>query len=215
MNTRPVSSLGYQTAADVLESWLDPTDEDDEKTVEKAKKSKLGTARARRGAAHIKKYPVGAKVRKISLKYLKEAGSRGNIMKQAPPWSKDVYSVTERRGGDDNMPQYRLDNDKTWILHNELQQVFDGIVLKPPPSVFESPDYQIVKEVPGKVYYRGFPLSENASAVVSSQPDDQPDNPIPAVQLPLPPQPVQQPLPTKRVRKKTQLYNPTTGSGII
>jgi hypothetical protein len=95
MNTRPVSSLGYQTPAHVLEAWLQTGDD---AVVSKAKKSKIGMACARRGAAHITKLPVGAKVRRISLKYLKEAGSRGNIMKQAPAWSKDLYMVTSRRG---------------------------------------------------------------------------------------------------------------------
>ena len=83
-------------------------------------------------------------------------GHRGNIMKQAPPWSKELFTVTNRRGGDDNMPQYKLDDGDTWVLHNELQRVYGGIVLQPPPDVFDPPDYKIVKTLPDRVYYSGF-----------------------------------------------------------
>ena len=120
------------------------------------------------------------------------------------------------------MPQYRLDDGDAWILHNELEQVYGGIVLQPPPDVFDAPDYKIVKALPDRVYYSGFPLAEKTSAVLPPTPALQhpPAAPVqlpPPVQQPLPPPPVQQqqPLAGKRVCNQTRLYNPTTGNGLI
>jgi transposase InsO family protein len=54
MNNRPVSSLGYQTPANVLAAAMAANpDEEDKEIVAKATTSKQGTARARRSASHI------------------------------------------------------------------------------------------------------------------------------------------------------------------
>ena len=224
MNTRPVSSLGYQTPADVLEAWMDPRSAEDAEIIKKAKKSKFGTARKRRAPSHVQKFEIGDKVRKINLKYLKDAGKRGNIMKQRPPWSKTIYEVTDRRGGDDNMPEYQLDNEDKWILHNLLQKVPGGLAIPPPAAVVRDypydGDFEEFKRIPAlnRVYYRGYPLPERITGQIP---------PPGAVLPPAPPPPPPDtdtesdsddeadppPLPARRTRRPPQRFNPS-GNGL-
>eukprot|EP01044_Picomonas_judraskeda_P017005 COSAG03_NODE_3120_length_2202_cov_0.786020_2_plen_488_part_00 len=160
MNNRPVSSLGYQTPASVLEAAMNPNpSEEDKQIVAKATSSKQGTAKARRSASHITAYKKGDKVRRISDQYIKSAGMRGNVMKQQPQWGQ-VQTVTavQKRAG--FVPRYQLDGGENWIAHDRLNLVPDGIVLKPPPAALEDPDFFVAKKLPDRVFYRGYPLAE-------------------------------------------------------
>ena len=120
MNTRPVKALGWQTPADVLKGYLDGDDE----IVLKAKESKLSTANKRRSSAKVTKYKTGDKVRLISNKYLKSAGNRDNKLKQNPPWSRELFTISSVQGGLDTVPKYRLEEKgDVWYLHHQLQKI--------------------------------------------------------------------------------------------
>ena len=162
MNNRPVSSLGYQTPADVLAaSMADDQDEEDIETVAKATTTKQGTARARRTASIITAYKKGDKVRRISDQYIKSAGMRGNVMKQAPQWgSVQTITLTQARAG--VMPRYQLDGKDEWVTHDRINLVPGGMVLKPPPVVLDDQDFFVNKALPDRVFYRGYPLAESA-----------------------------------------------------
>eukprot|EP01043_Picozoa_sp_COSAG02_P033303 COSAG02_NODE_2266_length_9286_cov_2.788723_3_plen_582_part_00 len=169
MNTRPVSSLGYQTPADVLAAMMaKQPDEEDKEIVAKAVASKTGTARKRRAASIVTAYKRGSSVRRISDKYLK-ASTRGNVMKQQPQWG-PVQTITKVQARVGVMPRYQLDNVDEWVPHDRLNPVRDGIVLRPPPSVNEDPDYLLTKKLPDRVFYRGFPLAEKRDALIDEGP---------------------------------------------
>jgi len=161
MNTRPVKALGWQTPADVLKGYLDG----DDKIVLKAKESKLSTANKRRSSAKITKYKTGDKVRLISNKYLKSAGSRDNLLKQNPPWSRELYTISSVQGGIDMVPKYRLEEKgDVWYLHHQLQKIDEGLALPPPLDIVsEDMDYEPYKglsHTPLRLFYRGFPMAE-------------------------------------------------------
>ena len=166
MNNRPVSSLGYQTPADVLAAAMasDPSEEYKD-VVAKATGAKQGTARARRSASHITAYKKGDKVRRISDQYIKSAGMRGNVMKQAPQWGK-IQTVTGVQARAGVVPRYQLDGVDEWITHDRINIVRGGIVLKPPPAVFENQTYEVTKQVPNRVFYKGYPLAEPAQNMI-------------------------------------------------
>ena len=135
MNNRPVSSLGYQTPADVLAaSMANPQDEEDRDIVAKAVASKTGTARKRRAASIVTAHKKGSSVRRISDKYLKAKGMRGNIMKQAPQWGL-VQKITKVQARVGVIPRYQLNNKDEWVSHDRINLVPDGIVLKPAPRL--------------------------------------------------------------------------------
>eukprot|EP01043_Picozoa_sp_COSAG02_P041793 COSAG02_NODE_3497_length_6651_cov_14.115655_3_plen_377_part_00 len=166
MNNRPVSSLGYQTPADVMQAAMEPNpSEEDKQIVAKATSSKHGTAKARRSASHITAYKKGDRVRRISDQYIKSAGMRGNVMKQAPQWGR-VRTITAVQKRPGVVPRYQLENVDVWIQHDRLNLVPDGIVLKPPPAVLEDPDFFVTKKLPDRVFYKGYPLAEQRSALV-------------------------------------------------
>ena len=160
MNNRPVSSLGYQTPADVLAASMaaDP-DEEDRDTIAKAVSSKQDTARSRRSASIISAYDKGVAVRRISDQYIKSAGMRGNVMKQAPQWG-PLQTITRVQARAGVMPRYQLDGKDEWITHDRINVVAGGIVLRPPPSVLDDQDYFVTKQLPDRVFYRGYPLAE-------------------------------------------------------
>ena len=169
MNTRPVSSLGYQTPADVLAAMMAKTpDEEDKEVVAKAIASKTGTARKRRAASIVTAYKRNSSVRRISDKYLK-ASTRGNVMKQQPQWG-PVQKITRVQARAGVMPRYQLDGVDEWVPHDRLNPVRDSIVLRPPPSVNEDPDYLLTKTLPDRVFYRGYPLAERREALVDEGP---------------------------------------------
>ena len=146
MNNRPVSSLGYLTPASVLQAAMAPNPSDEDKDiVAKATSAKQGTARARRSASHITAYKKGSKVRRISDQYIKSAGMRGNVMKQAPQWG-ELQKITKVQARAGVMPRYQLNNKDEWVSHDRLNAVADGIVLKPPPIVLENPDFFVTKK---------------------------------------------------------------------
>ena len=73
------------------------------------------------------------------------------------------------------MPQYELDGNKDdWAPHHSLQLVHAGLVLKPPPEMFNEPPYEPTKKIGDRVFYRSFPLAERRENLV----DD--DGPAPA-----------------------------------
>ena len=162
MNTRPVSSIGFQTPADVLEAFMDPQLPGRDAIIDKAVQSRLRSANARRSAATITKYRRGDRVRLISDHYVETAGQRGNKTKQAPPWSKALWTISSVQGGKHNVPKYRLHGKgDEWFLHHRLQRVEDGLALPPPSAVVaQDPDYDVQKTVGPHVYYRGFPAAE-------------------------------------------------------
>jgi hypothetical protein len=165
MNTRPVSSLGYQTPADVLAAMMaKQPDEEDREIVAKAIASKTGTARKRRAASIVTAYKRGSSVRRISDQYLK-ASTRGNVMKQQPQWG-PVQKITRVEARAGVMPRYQLDNVDEWVPHDRLNPVRDGIVLRPPPSVNDDPDYLLTKKLPDRVFYLGYPLAEKLEALI-------------------------------------------------
>ena len=69
---------------------------------------------------------------------------RGNKLKQAPPFSKTIYTISSVQGGLNNVPKYRLQQKgNEWFLHHRLQKVADGIALPPPSSIVKKlPDYE-------------------------------------------------------------------------
>jgi hypothetical protein len=220
MNTRKVSSLGYQSPADILEAYMDPNVHNRDEIITKARQAKLGTANARRGAAHIIKYKKGDKVRTISDHYIETAGARGNKTKQAPPWSKTVYTIAKVRGGISNVPQYKLEGEPHWYTHDKLQKIKGGIVLPSPADVVgQDPDYELYDTNTGnRLYYRGFWAPENRSALLPP--------PGAVVPPPLPPPPDDTdtesdsddeadppPLPARRTRRPPQRFNPS-GNGL-
>eukprot|EP01046_Picozoa_sp_COSAG06_P008655 COSAG06_NODE_440_length_15762_cov_75.979825_4_plen_565_part_00 len=162
MNNRPVSSLNYQTPADVLAaSMASNPDEEDREIVAKATASKTSTARMRRSAAFVTAHKKGSSVRRISDKYLKAKGMRGNVMKQAPQWGR-VQKITKVQARAGVMPRYQLDGVDEWVSHDRINAVPDGIVLKPPPAVLQDADFFVTKRLPDRVFYRGYPLAEPA-----------------------------------------------------
>ena len=170
MNTRPLQVLGWQTPADVMEAFMNEDYPDDrDAVITKAIKAKLDSANARRGSAHIKKYKTGDKIRVVSDAYVEKAGMRGNKLKQAPPFSKTIYTISSVQGGLNNVPKYRLENKgKEWFLHHRLQKVADGIALPPPASIVKQlPDYERydISSKPDRVFYRGFPMGESISNI--------------------------------------------------
>ena len=117
------------------------------------------TPGARRSASHITAYKKNDKVRRISDQYIKSAGMRGNVMKQAPQWGKvQTITAVKKRAG--MVPRYQLDGGEDWIAHDRLNLVPDGIVLKPPPAVLDDADFFVTKKLPDRVFYRGYPLAE-------------------------------------------------------
>ena len=167
MNTRPVKALGWQTPADVLKAYLDGDDE----VISKSKESKLSTANKRRSSAKVTKYKTGDKARLISGKYLKSAGSRDNKLKQNPPWSRELYTISSVQGGIDTVPKYRLEEKgDEWYLHHQLQKIDEGIALPPPLAIVkEDMDYEPytgLSHTPGRLFYRGFPMPEPESNLV-------------------------------------------------
>ena len=58
------------------------------------------------------------------------------------------------------MPRYQLDDGEDWVMHDRLNVVADGIVLKPPPAVLEEPDFFVTKKLPDRLFYKGYPLAE-------------------------------------------------------
>ena len=166
MNNRPVSSLGYQTPADVLAAaMVENPDEEDRDIVAKAVAAKQGTARKRRTASIVTAYKRGSSARRISDKYLKAKGMRGNVMKQAPQWGL-VQTVTKVEARAGVMPRYQLDNKDEWVSHDRLNPVPGGIVIKPPPAVFKDADFFVTKQLPDRVFYKGYPLAEPAQNMI-------------------------------------------------
>ena len=119
--------------------------------------------RARRSASHITAYRKGDKVRRISDQYIKSAGMRGNVMKQAPQWGK-IRTITKVEARPGVVPRYQLDGSDDWVMHDRLNVVADGIVLKPPPATLEDADFFVTKQLPDRVFYKGFPLAEKRGA---------------------------------------------------
>ena len=172
MNNRPVSSLGYQTPADVLAaSMADPGDEEDHDIVAKAVAAKQGTARKRRTASIVTAYKKDSSARRISDKYLKAKGMRGNIMKQQPQWG-ELQTITKVQARAGVMPRYQLDGKDEWVSHDRINAVPGGIVLKPPPAVLQDADFFVTKRLPDRVFYRGYPLAEPADNVLDDAPTD-------------------------------------------
>ena len=64
------------------------------------------------------------------------------------------------------MPRYQLNNKDEWVSHDRLNPVADGIVLKPPPAVFDDADFFVTKQLPDRVFYRGYPLAEPSDNLV-------------------------------------------------
>ena len=110
---------------------------------------------------------------RISDQYIKSAGMRGNVMKQAPQWG-ELQKITKVQARAGVMPRYQLNNKDEWVSHDRLNAVADGIVLKPPPIVLENPDFFVTKKLPDRVFYRGYPLAEPADNL------DDPDRATPA-----------------------------------
>ena len=161
MNTRSVKSLGWQTPADVLKGYLDGNDQ----IIAKAREAKLSTANKRRSSAKVTKYKTGDKVRLIKGKYVKEAGNRDNKLKQNPPWSRELYTISSVQGGIDTVPKYRLEEKgDEWFLHHQLQKIDEGIALPPPLDIVKADmdhePYIGLSHTPGRLFYRGFPMPE-------------------------------------------------------
>ena len=70
------------------------------------------------------------------------------------------------------MPRYQLDGVDEWVSHDRLNAVADGIVLKPPPVVFDDADFFVTKRLPDRVFYRGYPLAEPAENLLDDAPTD-------------------------------------------
>jgi hypothetical protein len=148
----------------------------------------------------------------------------GKTFSRMPRWSKTIYEVTDRRGGDDNMPEYQLDDVDKWILHNLLQKVPGGLAIPPPAAVVRDypydGDFEEFKRIPAlnRVYYRGYPLPERITGQIP---------PPGAVLPPAPPPPPPDtdtesdsddeadppPLPARRTRRPPQRFNPS-GNGL-
>jgi hypothetical protein len=56
------------------------------------------------------------------------------------------------------------------VSHDRINAVPGGIVLKPPPAVFDEPDFFVTKRLPDRVFYRGYPLAEPADNVLDDAP---------------------------------------------
>ena len=105
------------------------------------------------------------KVRLISNKYLKSAGNRDNKLKQNPPWSRELYTISSVQGGIDMVPKYRLEEKgDVWYLHHQLQKIDEGLALPPPLDIVsEDMDYEPyegLSHTPLRLFYRGFPMAE-------------------------------------------------------
>ena len=72
-----------------------------------------------------------------------------------------------RWSGTSMMPRYQLDGKDEWVSHDRLNPVADGIVLKPPPAVFDNADFFVTKKLPDRVFYRGYPLAEPVENLVT------------------------------------------------
>ena len=91
-------------------------------------------------------------------------------MKQQPQWG-PVQKITRVQARAGVMPRYQLDGVDEWVPHDRLNPVRDSIVLRPPPSVNDDPDYLLTKKLPDRVFYRGYPLAEPAENLIG---DDAP-----------------------------------------
>ena len=121
--------------------------------------------RKRRSSAKIIKYKAGDNVRLILNKYLKSAGNRDNKLKQNPPWSRELYTISSVQGGIDMVPKYRLEEKgDVWYLHHQLQKIDEGLALPPPLDIVsEDMDYEPyegLSHTPLRLFYRGFPMAE-------------------------------------------------------
>ena len=142
----------------------DPTPEQDA-IVAKARQASLETARARRGASIVEAYKLGDKVRVIDAKYAK-ADMRGNLMKQGPRWSEELYTVSKAEGRPGLMPTYFLEETgKQRYTHDQLQRVkavetaeqYKDVTAKERDLVEDKTDGN-------KVWNRGFVLPQRRGA---------------------------------------------------
>ena len=96
---------------------------------------------------------------------MKSAGNRDNKLKQNPPWSRELFTISSVQGGIDTVPKYRLkEKGDVWYLHHQLQKIDEGIALPPPLSIVsEDMDYEPyegLSHTPLRLFYRGFPMAE-------------------------------------------------------
>eukprot|EP01043_Picozoa_sp_COSAG02_P054676 COSAG02_NODE_6228_length_3712_cov_2.222530_3_plen_261_part_00 len=79
LNTRAVSSLGWQSPADIVEAYFaQPQTDEDRDVLTKASAAKQSTAKGRRAAYIITPFKKGQKVRRISSSYMKAHGKKGS-----------------------------------------------------------------------------------------------------------------------------------------
>ena len=93
MNSRPIESLDWLTAAEVLHGGLS----DDKELLERVSEAILKRANARRTPSQVTAYRIGDRVRVINQEYLAEK-IRSNFSKTNPRWSESLYRIRTVKG---------------------------------------------------------------------------------------------------------------------